>query len=303
MNALVDSVAALRFLLDAGVDETIADSPTDWTSVATRSRAQAAVASPAAEHGRALPPAGLEGRVAQPATPRQNVPVVGSAPLQGGGEPGPLGAAEAGASARAAASAAPDLDALKAALAAFEGCALKKTATNLVFGMGSRQARIMLIGEAPGENEDRQGLPFVGPAGKLLDLMLGAIGLDRTSDDPAKAVYITNMLPWRPPGNRSPTDGEIAACLPFMVRHIELMAPDYLIFAGGISAKAMLARTEGITRLRGRWFDYSAPGLKKPVPAMPMLHPAYLLRNPAAKREAWKDLLALRLRMDGVIDR
>lgn len=303
MNALVDSVAALRFLLDAGVDETIADSPTDWSSVAARSRAQASVASPAAEHGRALPPAGTEGRTAPAATPRQNVPVVGSAPLHGGGEVGPLGAAEAGASARAAASAAQDLDALKAALAAFDGCALKKTATNLVFGMGSRQARVMLVGEAPGENEDRQGLPFVGPAGKLLDLMLGAIGLDRTSDDPAKAVYITNMLPWRPPGNRSPTDGEIAACLPFMVRHIELMAPDYLIFAGGISAKAMLARTEGITRLRGRWFDYSAPGLKQPVPAMPMLHPAYLLRNPAAKREAWKDLLALRLRMDGVIDR
>ena len=302
MNALVDSVAALRFLLDAGVDETIADSPTDWTAVVPRSRTQAAVASPAVGGERVPPSAGLEGPAASPIVPRQNVPVVGAAPLQGGGEPGPLGAAEAGASARAAASAAPDLDALKAALAAFEGCALKKTATNLVFGMGSRQARIMLVGEAPGENEDRQGLPFVGPAGKLLDRMLGAIGLDRTSDDPAKAVYITNMLPWRPPGNRSPTDGEIAACLPFMVRHIELMAPDYLIFAGGISAKAMLARTEGITRLRGRWFDYSAGGLKNPIPAMPMLHPAYLLRNPAAKREAWKDLLALRLRIDGAAD-
>jgi DNA polymerase len=214
-------------------------------------------------------------------------------------EPGPLGAAEAGQSARLAASAAQTLDALKEALAAFEGCALKKTATNLVFGMGSRQARIMLIGEAPGENEDRQGLPFVGPAGQLLDRMLGAIGLDRHADDPAKAVYITNMLPWRPPGNRSPTDSEIAACMPFMVRHIELMAPHILIFAGGISAKAMLNRTEGITRLRGRWFDYGSAGLKKSVAAMPMLHPAYLLRNPDAKREAWKDLLALKVRLDG----
>ncbi|MBJ7418344.1 MAG: uracil-DNA glycosylase, partial [Niveispirillum sp.] len=168
-----------------------------------------------------------------------------------------------------------------------------------VFGRGSRQARIMLIGEAPGENEDRQGLPFVGPAGQLLDRMLSAIGLDRHADDPAKAVYITNMLPWRPPGNRSPTDSEIAACMPFMVRHIELMAPDILIFAGGISAKAMLNRTEGITRLRGRWFDYGSAGLKKSVAAMPMLHPAYLLRNPDAKREAWKDLLALKVRLDG----
>ncbi|MFV3128216.1 uracil-DNA glycosylase [Niveispirillum sp. KHB5.9] len=224
--------------------------------------------------------------------PRQNAP----SPMPA--DPGPLGAVEAGQSARIAASAAKSLDELKDALSAFDGCALKKTATNLVFGTGSRQARIMLIGEAPGENEDRQGLPFVGPAGQLLDRMLGAIGLDRHADDPAKAVYITNMLPWRPPGNRSPTDSEIAACMPFMVRHIELLAPDFLIFAGGISAKAMLNRTEGITRLRGRSFDYGSAGLKKPVVAMPMLHPAYLLRNPDAKREAWKDMLALKLRLE-----
>lgn len=288
MIGVVESVSALRFLLDCGVDEVIGEEPTDWSALSPRPRTQSAVASPAP----ARPAAG--GAAPQPA-PRQNVPP----PVARPADPGPLGAAEAGQSARVAASAAQSLDELKEALAAFEGCALKKTATNLVFGMGSRQARIMLVGEAPGENEDRQGLPFVGPAGQLLDRMLGAIGLDRHADDPAKAVYITNMLPWRPPGNRSPTDSEIAACMPFMVRHIELMAPDILIFAGGISAKAMLNRTEGITRLRGRWFDYGSAGLKKSVAAMPMLHPAYLLRNPDAKREAWKDLLALKVRLDG----
>lgn len=288
MIDVVESVSALRFLLDCGVDEVIGEEPTDWSALSPRPRTQSAVASPAP----ARPAAG--GAAPQPA-PRQNVPP----PVARPADPGPLGAAEAGQSARVAASAAQSLDELKEALAAFDGCALKKTATNLVFGMGSRQARIMLIGEAPGENEDRQGLPFVGPAGQLLDRMLGAIGLDRHADDPAKAVYITNMLPWRPPGNRSPTDSEIAACMPFMVRHIELMAPDVLIFAGGISAKAMLNRTEGITRLRGRWFDYGSAGLKKSVAAMPMLHPAYLLRNPDAKREAWKDLLALKVRLDG----
>lgn len=290
MIGITESVAALRFLLDAGVDEAISDTPTDWSAVATRARPQAAVASPARQ---AAPP------TAAPSPATGPGPAKAAQQVKNDSMP-PLGAQEAGQSARIAAAAAHDLDSLKAALADFDGCALKKTATNLVFGMGHRQSRIMLIGEAPGENEDRQGLPFVGPAGQLLDRMLGAIGLDRHADDPAKSVYITNMLPWRPPGNRSPTDSEIAACLPFMVRHIELLAPDILIFAGGISAKAMLNRTEGITRLRGRWFDYSSSGLKKPVAAMPMLHPAYLLRNPDAKREAWKDLLALRLRLDGV---
>ncbi|MFM2042879.1 MAG: hypothetical protein RLY86_1455 [Pseudomonadota bacterium] len=211
----------------------------------------------------------------------------------------PLGAAEAGETARAAAAAAGSLEALRAALAGFEGCALKHTAMNLVFADGNPKARIMLVGEAPGEQEDRQGKPFVGPAGHLLDRMLAAIDLDRGAEDAGRAVYITNVLPWRPPGNRSPTDGEVAACLPFVQRHIELVAPDILVFLGGISAKSLLARSEGITRLRGRWFEYRTPGLPKPLPALPMLHPAYLLRNPVAKREAWKDLLALKLRMGG----
>ncbi len=274
MSELAQSVAALRFLSEIGADEAVNDDPTDWTAVGARAR-------------RPTPP---------PAAPVQQ-PARAPARPAGNLDGAPLGTAESAQMARAAAGAAKTLDELKAALAAFEGCALKHTATNLVFADGNPQARVMLVGEAPGEQEDRQGLPFVGPAGMLLDRMLACVGLDRKAEDPAKAVYITNMLPWRPPGNRSPTDGEIAACLPFMERHIELMKPDLLVFLGGISAKSLLARPEGITRLRGRWFEYKAPGMAAAVPAMPMLHPAYLLRNPVAKREAWKDWLALSERL------
>jgi DNA polymerase len=179
------------------------------------------------------------------------------------------------------------LDELKAALAVFEGCALKDTATNLVFADGNPEARVMFIGEAPGAEEDRQGLPFVGPAGRLLDLMLAAIGLDRES------VYITNVLPWRPPGNRQPTSAEITACLPFLERHIELVSPAVVVLLGGTSAKALLGTKEGIMRLRGRWFNLQTAHLPAPIPAMPTYHPAYLLRTPIAKREAWRDLRAL----------
>mgnify|MGYP001329857781 CR=1 FL=1 len=150
-----------------------------------------------------------------------------------------------------------------------------------------RRHRAHNHGEAPGEDEDRQGKPFVGVSGKLLDRMLAQVGLDRTK------VYISNILPWRPPGNRSPTQAEIAACLPFLERHVELIGPKVLVPLGGTSAKTLLNRAEGITRLRGQWFDYNSPGLPGPVPVIPMLHPAYLLRNPIAKREAWRDLLSL----------
>ena len=143
------------------------------------------------------------------------------------------------------------LEDLRAAMAAFEGCALKATATNLVFADGNPKARLMLIGEAPGEDEDRQGLPFVGKSGKLLDQMLKCIGLDRDS------VYITNILPWRPPGNRKPNPNEIQACLPFVERHIELIAPEGLMLLGGTSASALLNRADGIMRLRGRWFEFT----------------------------------------------
>jgi DNA polymerase len=196
------------------------------------------------------------------------------------------------ADARQAAAGAASLEALRLAIGRFEGCALKLTATSLVFADGNPQARLMVVGEAPGAEEDRRGLPFVGRAGQLLDRMLAAIGLDRTH------VYITNVLPWRPPGNRQPSTGEIAACLPFVHRHIALVRPRVLVMAGGTSAKALLATSEGITRLRGRWFELAVPGLEAPVSAMAIYHPAYLLRQPALKRDAWRDLLKIRKALD-----
>ncbi len=184
------------------------------------------------------------------------------------------------------------VDELVAAIRAFEGCPLKETATNTVVYDGDPQARVLFVGEAPGAEEDRRGLPFVGPAGQLLDRMLAAIGLDRGQ------VCISNMLFWRPPGNRSPTAEEIATCLPFAQRLIELVDPEVLVLVGGISAKALLGRTEGITRLRGVWHRYSSPGLAAPIDAIAIYHPAYLLRQPLHKRAAWRDLLAIRRRLD-----
>ena len=164
--------------------------------------------------------------------------------------------------------AAPDLHSLRIALEQFEGCALKKTATNLVFADGNPDAGLMLIGEAPGRDEDREGIPFVGVSGQMLDIMLRHIGLDRES------TYITNILFWRPPGNRQPTSIEITACLPFVERHIELLEPRVLLLLGGASTKTLLKRSEGITRLRGRWYDYKASAASKPIPTMAMMSPA-----------------------------
>ncbi|MBI3420371.1 MAG: uracil-DNA glycosylase [Proteobacteria bacterium] len=183
------------------------------------------------------------------------------------------------------------LEELKAELAAFEGCPLKKTAKNLVFADGHPQSGVMMVGEAPGEDEDRQGLPFVGVSGKLLDRMAGFIGLDRTK------FYITNILPWRPPGNRSPTDQEIAACLPFIERHIALVKPRVLIFLGGVAVKSLLKTKDGITKLRGKKMNYpyrDADGNEGTCLCLPMFHPAYLLRQNAHKRLAWRDWLALK---------
>lgn len=192
---------------------------------------------------------------------------------------------------RETAAAATDLDSLKAAFEAFDGCALKETATNFVFADGSPDARLMFVGEAPGAEEDRQGLPFVGPAGRLLDRMLAAIGLDRGQ------AYITNILPWRPPGNRNPTDSEIALCLPFIERHIALVGPEVLVAVGGTAAKALLDTREGIMRLRGRWFNYAVAGSDTAIPLRAILHPAYLLRQPGQKRDAWNDLIAIKKRL------
>ena len=272
MNHRDALTSLLRWYAEAGVDECIDSAPVDRYAHASGPGAAAA-----------RPPAGLQRptpEVQQPAGPRAT--------------PAPaalLSRDETTRSARTTAAGAGTLDELRAALAAFDGCALKHTAANLVFGDGRAGAAVMFIGEAPGAEEDRQGVPFVGPAGKLLDRMLAAIGLARGD------VYITNILPWRPPGNRSPTDAEIAACLPFIERHIELVAPRLLVLVGGTAAKTLLGTRDGIMKLRGRWFTYESVHMAAPIPARAIFHPAYLLRSPAQKREAWIDLIAIRRRL------
>jgi DNA polymerase len=202
---------------------------------------------------------------------------------------------EAAQSARRLASGADSVAALAALVAQFDGCPLKRTATNTVFIDGNPAAPVIIIGEAPGADEDRIGRPFVGRAGQLLDRMLAAIGLDRSG------VLITNVIYWRPPGNRTPTASEIASCLPFVFRLVALVHPKVLVLSGGTAAGALLAQSQGITRLRGRWFDLAVPGLDQPVPTLPMFHPSFLLRTPERKREAWRDLLSLRARLDELL--
>jgi len=192
--------------------------------------------------------------------------------------------------ARAVAEAASTLDALRDALAAFEGCNLRLTATKMVFADGAPGSRVMLVGEAPGRDEDLEGRPFVGRSGQLLDRMLAAIGLDRDS------VYIANVVPWRPPGNRDPAPHETAACLPFIKRQIELCDPDFLVLLGKSSAHTLLETSEGILKLRGRWKPYETG--QRSIQALPTLHPAYLLRQPLQKRYAWRDFLALKSALD-----
>jgi uracil-DNA glycosylase len=202
---------------------------------------------------------------------------------------------EAAQSARRLAAGAETVEALAALVAQFDGCPLKRTATKTVFIDGNPAASVIIIGEAPGADEDRIGRPFVGRAGQLLDRMLAAIGLDRNG------VLITNVVYWRPPGNRTPTAAEIASCLPFVFRLIALVRPEVLVLSGGTAAGALLPQGQGITRLRGRWFDLAVPGLDRPVPTLPMFHPSFLLRTPERKREAWRDLLALRTRLDELL--
>jgi DNA polymerase len=199
-------------------------------------------------------------------------------------------------SARTLAAAARSVAELAEALAAFDGCPLKRTATNLVFADGNPEARVMLIGEAPGADEDRLGKPFVGASGQLLDRILAGIGLDRRS------AYITNIIFWRPPGNRPPTAAEVAACLPFVERHIELAAPELLVLVGKVAAQTLLARNDPISRMRGRWVQYQTAGMAHPVPAMPTFHPSYLLREPGQKRHAWRDWLAILSRLKNITE-
>ncbi len=193
------------------------------------------------------------------------------------------------ASAREQAANAETLDDLKSALQKFEGCNLKNYAKNTVFADGNPEAKVMIIGEAPGRDEDIQGLPFVGRSGQLLDRMFASIGLDRTS------FYISNVIPWRPPGNRTPTPAETELCRPFIERQIELVNPDLLVFVGSSSAKTLTGSSEGIMRSRGRWTTYQCNS--RDIPAMPIFHPAYLLRQPAQKRLAWQDLLTIKRKL------
>jgi len=265
--------ALLSWYAEAGVDLAVLDEPVN--RFAGRSE-------PEADFTPAAPPS----RPAARMTPEREAL---SAPRPRAAPP-PPSADAAVQSARDLAAAAMSLDALRTALEGFDGCALKRTASRLVFADGNPAAKIMLIGEAPGADEDRQGLPFVGRAGQLLDRMLAETGLDRTS------VYIANTVPWRPPGNRQPTPQETQICLPFIARQIELVQPEFLVLLGAAAAQTLLNVREGITRIRGRWFDYPCNG--KLVPAMPILHPAYLLRTPIAKRETWRDLIALKKAID-----
>ena len=258
----MDDLAALRLQLEWGADEALAEMPMDRFSATSASMLAPAPAVPAPPIGR---------------------PAVVAAPVR------PVGPAARAADIAAAAN---SREELRAALAAFDGCALRATASNLVFADGNPDSGLMLIGEAPGAEEDRAGLPFVGPSGQFLDRMLASIGLDRMK------FLITNVIPWRPPGNRNPTDGEVLLCIPFLLRHVALTRPRHLVLLGALATKAITGSNAGIRRLRGKWLEVDIPGLPHPVPTLPMLHPAYLLRTTGAKRDAWADLLTLRRRLD-----
>jgi DNA polymerase len=268
----------LRWYQAMGVDEAISETPLDWSSLAD-ARAMLPQPAPAAEK-----PA-VRSAPARPAAPP---PTPFSPPSQ---KPLHANLPASALAAREIAARAANLESLERALAEFDGCALKKTAKNLCFARGNPQARLMLIGEAPGRDEDLSGKPFVGRAGQLLDRMLAAISL--TSDD----VYITNVVYWRPPGNRTPTPHEVQACQPFLERQIELVGPELIVLLGGAAAKQMLATEQGIMKLRGKWKSIEIAG--KPVKTLATLHPAFLLRNPVSKRLAWRDLLTVQAALEG----
>ncbi|HEY1752092.1 MAG TPA: uracil-DNA glycosylase [Caulobacteraceae bacterium] len=253
----------LAFWVEAGVDVCYADAPVDRMAAGLE----------------ALKPRAAPAPPVQPAAPRPGL-------LREMADPGAVEAA------RAAAAAAGDLAALAAAIAAFDGCDLKRQgARQSVFSRGDPEAPVMIVGEGPGGDEDARGAPFVGRAGKLLDKMLAASGLEGR-------VFITNTVFWRPPGNRTPTAAEQAVCAPFVERAVALVRPKLLLLAGGASAKHMLKTTEGILSLRGRWFEWRSADGGIELPALPTLHPAFLLRQPAAKKHAWHDLLTLTERLD-----
>lgn len=262
------AAAVLRWQMDFGVDETIGEEPLNRFEETSTPSAPIKVAPQPEGPALATPAQGL----------REEAPLIPLAPAD-----------ESVSTAREIAARCNSLDELRTALQTFDQCPLKATATNLVFADGNPNSGVMIIGEAPGADEDRSGLPFVGVSGKLLDKMLEAIGLDRSS------AYITNILFWRPPGNRKPTTLESEMCLPFVERHIELVQPKVLVVLGGSAATAILETSVGITRLRGKWQNYARDTLQ--IPVLPTYHPAYLLRQPALKRDAWRDFQSLKERL------
>ena len=258
-----EAFSALNWLLESGADEAVGDEPVNRLKAAP-------VAAPMAAKKTGSPaPAKASGTV--PASETHVADMIGQA--------------------MALAGAATSLEELKAALESFDGCALKKNATTTVFADGTPAGRILFIGEAPGRDEDRAGRPFVGKAGKLLDKMLAAIGLDRTQN-----AYITNVINWRPPENRDPTPEEAAMCLPFLRRHIELVDPLVIVLLGAVAARHVMGISDGILKSRGRWQEYRVG--EKMVPVMPTLHPAYLLRQPAHKKLVWRDLQAAAAKLE-----
>jgi uracil-DNA glycosylase len=267
----LSALESLRWQLDAGIDETIGNEPHNRF---------AEVADAPVTLTEAPPPTPAPNVAPKPAVPAKPDPTKAAVKAAAVAEDQLHDACQLAGEAK-------NLDELKQALEKFDGCPLKKTATNLVFGDGAEDAKVVFIGEGPGAEEDRQGLPFVGPAGQLLDRMMASIGLSR------EQAFISNTVFWRPPGNRTPTTAEAAVCLPFVERMIELIDPQMLVVLGGPAAKSLLAETAGIGRLRGRWFEYATPRLSRPVPTMALYHPAYLLRSPSHKRETWADLLAI----------
>jgi uracil-DNA glycosylase len=280
-----DTVKAARdvlaFYSEAGVDVAIGEEPVD------RFADKSAIAPAKAERQREavitdLPDAGSTSAARVGSS--NAFPAIGVAAAP----PAPDAAALA---AREAARSAATLEDLRAMLEGFDGCGLKMTATQLVFADGNPHASLMFVGEAPGRDEDLAGLPFVGRSGKLLDLMMAAIGIDRTK------AYIANVVPWRPPGNRTPTPQETQICLPFTLRQIELADPDVLVCLGGPSAQTLLGIKEGIRKARGRWFTFHTG--KRDIRALATFHPAYLLRSPLEKRLAWRDFLAIKKALEG----
>lgn len=263
-----ESLAALNWLVEAGADEAVGDAPVD------RFSARAPVSS-------------LSAASPAKAAPRPNPPLAQIKPTT----LAPLATDGFGSAVEIAAKCRTLAD-LRSAMESFEGSQLKKLATNTVFADGNPDSRIMFIGEAPGHDEDKAGLPFVGRAGKLLDKMMAAIGLDRTR------AYIINVMPWRPPDNRNPDPGEVAMCIPFLRRHIELAQPRIMIMLGAVSARHVLGLNDGIMKLRGRWLEYRIG--TEMIPVLPTLHPAYLLRQPAHKKLAWRDLQALADKLDSL---